>query len=83
MPQHYAVRVRVAVAVEALDREVGRWGSVTPDGDGCVLEMSVDSLDWPVMVLASTGADFVVESPPELAERIAEVGARFARTGVA
>ncbi len=79
MPQQYAVRVRVAVAAEVLQREVGRWGSVTPDGEGCVLAMNVDSLDWPVMVLASSGADFVVESPPELAERIAEVGARFIR----
>ena len=79
MPQQYAVRVRVAVAAEVLEREVGRWGSVTPDGEGCVLEMNVDSLDWPVMVLAATGADFVVESPPALADRIAEVGARFSR----
>ena len=79
MPQQYAVRVRVAVAAEVLEREVGRWGTVTPDGEGCVLEMNVDSLDWPVMVLASSGADFVVESPPELAEQIAEVGARFNR----
>lgn len=83
MPQQYAVRVRVAVAAEVLEREVGRWGTVTPNGAGCVLEMNVDSLDWPVMVLASVGADFVVESPPDLAERIAEVGARFSRTGTA
>ena len=54
-----------------------------PDGDGCVLEMNVDDLDWPVMVLAGSGADFVVESPPELAARVAEVGARFSRTGAA
>lgn len=81
MPQQYAVRVRVAVAAEVLEREVGRWGTVIPNGAGCVLEMNVDSLDWPVMVLASSGADFVVESPPELSDRIAEVGARFARTG--
>ena len=79
MPQQYAVRVRVAVAAEVLDREVGRWGTVTPDDEGCVLEMDVDSLDWPVMVLASSGADFVVESPPELAARVAEVGERFSR----
>ena len=79
MPQQYAVRVRVAAAAEVVEREVGRWGSVTPVGEGCVLEMNVDSLDWPVMVLASAGADFVVESPRELADRIAEVGARFAR----
>ena len=33
-----------------------------------------------VMVLAGSGADFVVESPPELAEKVAEVGARFSRS---
>jgi predicted DNA-binding transcriptional regulator YafY len=79
MPQRYAVRVRVAAAAEALARGVGRWGTVTPDGDGCLLEMNVDDLDWPVMVLAGCGASFVVESPPELADRIAEVGARFSQ----
>jgi predicted DNA-binding transcriptional regulator YafY len=79
MPQRYAVRVRVAVAAETLAEQVGRWGTVTPDGGGCVLEMNVDDLAWPVMVLAGSGADFVVESPPELAERVAEVGDRFSR----
>jgi predicted DNA-binding transcriptional regulator YafY len=79
MPQRYAVRVRVATGAEVVQRCVGRWGTVTPDGDGCVLEMNVDSLDWPVMVLASVGADFGVESPVELAERVAEVGERFGR----
>ena len=79
MPQRYAVRVRVAVAAETLAEQVGRWGTVTPDGGGCVLEMNVDDLAWPVMVLAGSGADFVVESPPELAARVAAVGTRFAR----
>ena len=64
-----------------LAAKVGRWGTVTEDGDGCVLEMNVDDLDWPVMVLASSGADFVVESPPELVQRVAEVGGRFSRAG--
>ena len=63
-----------------LSGQVGRWGTVTSDGDGCVLEMNVDDLDWPVMVLAGSGAEFVVESPPELAAKVAEVGARFGRT---
>ena len=81
MPQRFAVRVRLAMAADELAAQVGRWGTVTGDGDGCVLEMNVDDLDWPVMVLAGSGAEFVVESPPELVERIAEVGARFARTG--
>ncbi len=84
MPQRYAVRVLVAMAADDLAAQVGRWGTVTanPDTpDGCVLEMNVDDLNWPVMVLAGSGAEFVVESPPELAERVAEVGTRFARVG--
>ena len=80
MPQRYAVRARVAMPADELAAQVGRWGTVTPDGAGCVLEMNVDDLGWPVMVLAGTGADFVVEAPPELVEKVAEVGARFSRS---
>ena len=80
MPQRYAVRVRVTTGAEELAAQVGRWGTVSADGEGCVLEMNVDDLGWPVMVLAGSGADFVVESPPELAEKVAEVGARFSRS---
>jgi predicted DNA-binding transcriptional regulator YafY len=79
MPQRHAVRVRVAMAADDLAARVGRWGTVDEDGAGCVLEMNVDDLDWPVMVLAGSGAEFVVESPIELAEKVAEVGARFSR----
>ncbi len=79
MPQRYAVRARVAVPPDELAAQVGRWGTVTPDGAGCLLEMNVDDLAWPVMVLAGSGGDFVVESPPELVEKVAEVGARFSR----
>jgi hypothetical protein len=32
--------------------------------------MSVDDLSWPVMVLGALGADFDVESPPEMRDRI-------------
>jgi predicted DNA-binding transcriptional regulator YafY len=81
MPQRYAVRVRVATAADDLAAQVGRWGTVSEDGEGCVLEMNVDDLDWPVMVLAGSGAEFAVESPPELAEKVAEVAARFSRVG--
>jgi len=83
MPQRYVVRVRLAMAADDLASRVGRWGTFTSDGDGCLLEMNVDDLDWPVMVVAGSGAEFVVESPPELAEKVAEVGARFSRTASA
>ena len=41
--------------------------------------MNVDSLEWPVMVLAQLEADFEVESPTELTDLLARTAARFAR----
>lgn len=79
MPQRYDVRVRIAAPAADVEAAFGRWGTITPDGDGCLLAMGVDTLDWPIMMLASVQADFVVESPPELGERVAEVGAKFGR----
>jgi predicted DNA-binding transcriptional regulator YafY len=79
MPQKYAVRVRVDAPAEVVAAAVDRWGTVTAEGEGCVLEMNVDSLGWPVLVLAEVDADFTVESPPELREQVARLGGRFAR----
>jgi predicted DNA-binding transcriptional regulator YafY len=81
MPQRYAVRVRVAADPEVVARAVGRWGSVQPVAGGCVLEMNVDSLEWPVMVLAQVEADFEVLSPSELTDLLTRTAARFARAG--
>lgn len=80
MPQRYAVRVRFAAPVGQVAAATGHWASVEPDGDGCVMTMNVDSLDWPVMLCAGIEADLVVESPPELAARLATVAERLGRT---
>ena len=77
MPQRYDVRVRLAAAPEVVERVVGRWGSVTPDGEHTLLQMGVDDLQWPVMVLAQVGADFTVESPPELLVEVRRVAVCF------
>ena len=45
-----------------------------------VLEMNVDTLEWPMFMLANIDADFVVESPPELAEAVARAGAAVRRS---
>ncbi len=83
MPQRYAVRVRIAAPAEQLAAQVGHWAEVTGTPEGCLLEMSTDSLDWPLMVLAGCGAPFTVEGPPELVEAVAEVGARFTHASAA
>jgi len=79
MPQRYDVRVRVAADPDTVARAVGHWGEVTPYAGGCLLELSVDDLQWPVMVLAQIGAEFTVESPGELGELVSRVAEMFAR----
>ena len=79
MPQRYAVRVVLDATVDEVARMVGRWGRASGADGRAVLEMSVDTLDWPLMLLASCEADFSVESPPELAAAVARAGERFAQ----
>ena len=44
-----------------------------------MLTMNVDSLEWPVMVLAEVDADFEVESPPELTALVSRTADRLER----
>ena len=60
--------------------KLGQWATVEGlDADSCRLRMTVDSLDWPAFALGAMGADFTVESPPELNELIGRWGERFTR----
>lgn len=78
IPHRYAVRVTVAAPAERVRWAVGGHGDVTAtDAGSCVLEMGVDSLEWPLMVLAQVGASFRIESPDELREACADAAARF------
>ena len=79
MPQRYAVRVVFDAAAEDVAAVAGRWATVTGDGDGAVLEMNVDTLEWPMFMLATVDADFTVESPPELVAAVSRVAGRFGR----
>ncbi len=81
MPQRYAVRVVLDADPAELEAFVGQWATVVAEDGRAVLEMKVDSLDWPMFVLANVAADFTVESPPELAEAVSRVAARFQRSG--
>jgi len=80
MPQRYAVRVVLDATVERVAQLVGHWGRASGTDGRAVLEMSVDTLDWPLMLLASCEAEFTVESPPELAEAVTRAASRFARS---
>jgi predicted DNA-binding transcriptional regulator YafY len=81
MPHRYAVRVLLDADPDQVAAVVGRWGTVSGTPGDVVLEMSVDSLEWPMFVLANLEANFSVESPPELVEAVSRVAERFERSG--
>ena len=81
MPQRYAVRVVIDADPAEVAAVAGRWA----DGhrgrrDGAVLEMNVDSLDWPMFMLANLDADFDVESPRSWPRPPGRTAARFVRS---
>jgi predicted DNA-binding transcriptional regulator YafY len=79
-PAAYAVEALVHAPAAAVTARVGRWARVEPVGEQrCRLTMTADSLDWPVVALGMTGAEFEVVSPPELADRLADWSGRFHR----
>jgi len=60
--------------------QIGRWAAVEDIDDRCcLLRMSVESLDWPLLALGSLGAEFEVRTPPELTDQLRDWSARFAR----
>ena len=42
--------------------------------------MNVDDLNWPLWVLGGLGADFTIESPPELTARVRAAGETLLRS---
>lgn len=49
------------------------------DEDNCLLRMTSESLDWPIMTLGATGVDFEVLAPPELLDQLRDWATRFSR----
>ena len=79
MAHRYDVRFRLALPADVVEADLGRWATITPDGDGCLVRMPTDTLDWPLMVLARTDAEFRIDGPPELRDAIASAATRFAQ----
>ncbi|MEU5409366.1 helix-turn-helix transcriptional regulator [Nocardia asteroides] len=74
----YTVTAEIDAPALDVHARVGRWCHITalPD-DRTHIEMSVDNLDWPILLLGKVDADFQVLGPPELRARLAEWGSRF------
>mgnify|MGYP001492127489 CR=1 FL=1 len=80
IPLPYTVDAVVHAPADRVQQMLGRWATVTRiDDDRCQLHMATDSLDWPAFALGMIGAEFEVQSPPELVTRLREWGHRFLR----
>jgi predicted DNA-binding transcriptional regulator YafY len=80
IPTRYQVVADIRTAAADVERIVQRWGTVESLGEGaCRLRMSVDTLDWPAMVLAAVDAEFEVVEPPELRAYVRRMGELFVR----
>ena len=68
--------------VSAEEMRKRRWlgGTVEPlDEERCEYRTSDDDLDWLAVRIAMLGHDFEVHEPPELVQRLREVGERVTR----
>jgi predicted DNA-binding transcriptional regulator YafY len=75
----------VRAPADEVRRRIGRWATVTDDGDGVSrVSMESDALEWAVFALGTTEAEFTVLEPPELVDRVRSWGERLVRAaGVA
>ncbi|HWW55120.1 MAG TPA: YafY family protein [Acidimicrobiales bacterium] len=79
----YEVEALVHAPAAFVRARIGRWGTVEHvDDDRCLLRMSADSLDWPMMALGVTGSDFEVIAPPALLDHVREWVDRFGRAAL-
>jgi predicted DNA-binding transcriptional regulator YafY len=80
LPTRHTVEVVVHAPAAVVRDRIGPWGVIEElDVDRCRLRMTADSLDWPMMALSATRAEFDVVSPPALVDHLRERVGRFAR----
>jgi predicted DNA-binding transcriptional regulator YafY len=79
-PSGYQVEAVIEAPAAVVRERIGRWAAIEETGrERCRVTMTPSDLDWPIMAFGVTGADFRIVSPPELAYRVGEWGARFTR----
>jgi len=79
-PRPFTVDAVVSASTDEVRRRIGQWASVSDDGgETCHVQIRTESLDWAILALGATEADFIVRHPPELVEHLRNWAARFTR----
>jgi predicted DNA-binding transcriptional regulator YafY len=74
----YEVEALVDAPAETVRERFGRWAAVEEVSETrSRIRMTVDQLEWPMMLLGSLGAEFEVISPPELLDQVRDWARRF------
>lgn len=80
LPTRHDVEAVVRADASVVRSRIGSWASIEEIDDArCRLRMSTDSLDWVLMTLGRTGADFEVVSPPAVIDHARAWSERFGR----
>ena len=80
----YEVEALVGAPAETVRERFGRWARVEEVTQArSRIRMTVDQLDWPMLLLGSLGAEFEVVNPPELLDQVRDWGRRFGQAGLA
>jgi predicted DNA-binding transcriptional regulator YafY len=79
----YEVEALVDAPAETVRQRYGRWATAEEVTETrSRIRMTVDQLDWPMLLLGSLGADFQVIAPPELLDQVRDWGLRFSQAGL-
>jgi predicted DNA-binding transcriptional regulator YafY len=79
----YEVEALVDAPAATVRERFGRYASVEEVSEArSRIRMTIDQLDWPMLLLGSLGADFQVIAPPELHDQVRDWGRRFSQAGL-
>jgi predicted DNA-binding transcriptional regulator YafY len=83
MPYEWRIEVRFDAPLEELRHRVSpSLAELTEDGEGTLLELGADSLEWAAGLLAGIGAEFKVIRPDELRGELAGLSQRLERAAL-
>ncbi len=76
----HSITADVSAPAELVRSRIGRWVEIVTESESkCSVRIRADSMDWAVLALGMTGADFRVTGPPEFCDYLADWSARLAR----
>jgi predicted DNA-binding transcriptional regulator YafY len=80
LPTRHVVEALIHAEASVVRTRIGSWATVEEiDDDRCRLRMTSDSLEWVLVTLGRTGADFEVVSPPDVIDYARQWTERISR----